>query len=245
MRIEIVADYEMLSKRAATLVLEAVAQKPEPVLALPTGNTPIGMYKELVKAYREGRTDISRLWAFALDEYAGVSPEDEHSFAFFLRHHFIDQVGLGDRFDHLHGNAPDLAAECIRYEQAILAKDGLDLAILGLGVNGHIAFNEPGTAFDSRAHVVDLAASTREANAGYFPDGFRIPDKGVTMGIGTVLGADKILVIASGKNKAPIVARIINSEPTTDIPASALKNHPHVLLLLDEEAASEYKRSLA
>ncbi|MGI6128752.1 MAG: glucosamine-6-phosphate deaminase [bacterium] len=241
MRIEVVADYETLSKRAAQIVLEMLTERPDAVLALPTGNTPIGLYKELVKAYREGQQDFSKLKAFALDEYASVPPEDEHSFGFFLRHHFIDQVGMGDRFDHLHGNAPDLTMECSRYEQAILASGGLDLAILGLGVNGHIAFNEPGTPFDSRAHVVNLAASTRDANAGYFPDGFRIPDKGVTMGIGTVLQANQILVMASGKSKAPIVARIITTDPTVDIPASALKNHPNVLFLLDEEAASEWK----
>lgn len=242
MRIEVAADYKTLSKRAAEFVLGKVAERPETVLALPTGNTPIGMYKELVKAHQTGKADLSRLWVFALDEYAGIAPQDEHSFCYFLRRHFIDQVGLTDRFDHIHGNAPDLVAECKRYEAAIADKGGLDLAVLGLGVNGHIAFNEPGTLFDSRTHVVDLATSTREANAGYFPDGFRIPDQGVSMGIGTVLAAREILVIASGKSKAPIVARIIAEEPTCAIPASALKRHPDVLLLLDEEAADEWKR---
>lgn len=242
MKIEVVADYEALSKRAAAFVLEVVAERPESVLALPTGNTPIGMYEQMVKACREGKADFSRLWLFALDEYAGVAPEDEHSFGFFLKSHFINPVGLTERFDHLHGNAPDLAKECTRYEAAMAAKGGLDLAVLGLGVNGHIAFNEPGTSFDSLTHVVDLAVSTREANAGYFPDGFRIPDQGVSMGIGTVLAARRILVIASGKSKAPIVNRIITEPPTVDIPASALKGHPNVLLLLDEEAAHLWKR---
>ncbi|HHV07425.1 MAG TPA: glucosamine-6-phosphate deaminase [Firmicutes bacterium] len=242
MKVEVVADYEALSERAAAFVLEKVVEQPELVLALPTGNTPIGMYKRLVKAHQEGRADFSRLWPFALDEYANVAPQDEHSFGFFLHRHFIDPVGLTNRFDHLQGNAPDLVTECARYEAAIAAKGGLDLAILGLGVNGHIAFNEPGTPFDSRTHVVSLADSTREANAGYFPDGFRIPNEGISMGIGTVLAAREILVIASGKSKAPIVERIINEEPTTDIPASALKAHPNVLLIVDEEAACVWKR---
>ena len=237
-KIEIVADYEALSKRAAAIVLDRVTQRPETVLALPTGNTPIGMYKQLVQAYWEGRTDFGQVWAFALDEYAEVPAEDRHSFSSFLRHHFIDPVGLAARFDHLRGEASDLKAESKGYERAFAARGGLDLDVLGLGVNGHIAFNEPPTPFDSRTHVVDLAGSTREANASYFPDGFPIPNRGVTMGIGTILEAQEILVIASGSSKAPIVARIVTAEPTVDIPASALKGHPHVMLLLDEEAAA-------
>ncbi|NMA55623.1 MAG: glucosamine-6-phosphate deaminase [Firmicutes bacterium] len=238
MNIKIVADYETLSREAAAIVASKIAAGPKTVLALPTGNTPIGMYKQLVRLYREGKVDLSRVWVFALDEYARVPASDQHSFSYFLRQHLIDPAGLGPRFDHLRGEAACFETECRRYEQAIAARGGLDLAVLGLGVNGHIAFNEPGTSFDSRTHVVDLAASTREANASYFPDGFKIPAQGLTMGIGTILAAKEILLLASGKSKAAIMAHIMAAEPAPAIPASALKTHPRTTWLLDQEAAA-------
>ncbi|HKM38746.1 MAG TPA: glucosamine-6-phosphate deaminase [bacterium] len=242
MNIEIVADYNALSKKAAAIVLNKIAQKPELVLALPTGNSPIGMYKELVQTQQTGGADLSRIWVFTLDEYAHLPAADPHSFAFFMQCHLIDPLGIESRFDHIQGEAPDLPAECKRYEEAIAAKGGLDLAVLGLGVNGHIAFNEPGTPFDSRTQLVDLTASTRHANADYFAGSFIIPRQGITMGIGTILEAKEILVLASGKSKAQIVARIFASNPSPGLPASALKEHPRVSWLLDRDAAADYNK---
>lgn len=239
MKIVVVPDYRALSQKAAEMVLRVLSLKPDSVFALPTGNTPIGLYEELVKISDQEKADLSKIKAFALDEYVGVPPEDEHSFGFFLRQRLIDKIQLQDRFDHLRGNAIDLFRECSRYEEAIKAAGGIDMAILGLGVNGHIAFNEPGTPFASRTHVVDLAVTTRDSNTSYFPDGFCIPDRGISMGIGTILAARQIMVLANGKSKAKIVSDIVRLKPTTKIPATALKTHDSVMLIVDEEAASQ------
>ncbi|HHY91792.1 MAG TPA: glucosamine-6-phosphate deaminase, partial [Firmicutes bacterium] len=212
------------------------AADPELVLGLPSGNTPLGLYRRLQRAVQEGRCDLSRVTVFALDEYAGVAPADPHSFAYFLQQHLVSRMKLGC-FHYLHGDAPDLAAECARYEELLQSAGGLDLVLLGLGLSGHVAFNEPGTAFTSRTHVARLAPLTRVVNTRYFSAAFTIPYYGLTLGLGTLLEARELVLLASGAEKASQVAQLLATPPGPELPATILKLHPNALLLLDKAAA--------
>ena len=210
------------------------------VLGLPTGGTVVDMYGFLCEMYRQGELDFSSVITFNMDEYAGLAPDDPHSYHFYMKHHLFDGVNLQPQNTHiLNGLAPDLLQECNHYETAIKQAGGIRLFLGGVGQNGHLAFNEPGSSFASRTRPVTLEPSTRRANARFFDgDESRVPAQALSVGIGTVLDADELLFLASGETKAQAIARLSLGEITTKWPITALKTHPRATLLVDEAAAS-------
>jgi glucosamine-6-phosphate deaminase len=231
MRVLFARDYQDLSRQAAGLVAEAVRARPQLVLALAAGNTPVGMYRELVRMYREFRLDFSRVSFLQLDEYVGLRPDHPQSFRVFLWRVFLNFINV--RRANVY--VPDDS-----YEDTIRKLGGIDLLICGVGANGHLAFNEPGSALDSKTRVVELAPETVESIRANFGQA-EVPRQGITMGLRTMLDARRILMLASGTRKAEILARAVAGEISTDVPASLLQRHPNVTLLADEEAASIYR----
>ena len=252
MRWETVRDAGELAERAARRLLEAIAADPRAVLGLPTGTTPVGMYRRLVSACAARPGCFGEVSTFNLDEYVELPPEHPASYRSFMERHLFAHVDLAPERARLpDGNAAAvrrespalsleeaLAVECLRYERDIAAAGGLSLAVLGLGVNGHIAFNEPGSHHDSRTRVVELAAATRRANAPHFPGG-HVPRRAITMGIGTILESRGLVLLASGAGKAEAVERLRAGRVSEAFPASALHRHPDVTVLVDRAAAGE------
>lgn len=225
-------DYASLSARAASFFLAAIRDNPRIVLGLPTGQTPLGMYERVVadcaREYRCFRDVVT----FNLDEYAGISCEHPGSYCSFMQRMLFDHVDIAPENAHIpDGAAPDLDAECACYERDIAAAGGLALTFLGLGSNGHIAFNEPGTPWTSRTRVVELAESTRAANAALFP-GEAVPSRAITMGIATILASRRIVLLASGERKRAAIERLRSGERSEDFPASALHAHADVTVLV-------------
>jgi glucosamine-6-phosphate deaminase len=230
---ETLDDYDALSERAAGILLHSIRRNPKIVLGLPTGRTPIGMYQRVVARCKAEYHCFRDVTTFNLDEYVGIPRDHPASYFMFMKRHLFDHVDIDPERTHIpNGMAPDLSAECVRYEEEIRDAHGLDLTFLGLGSNGHIAFNEPGTPFDSRTHVVALSESTRKSNAALFlvqP----VPTHAITMGIGTILDSREIVLLASGARKREAIARLRSGEETTQFPASALWRHPKVTVLVD------------
>jgi glucosamine-6-phosphate deaminase len=222
---------DALSTHAAALLLNAIRESPRIVLGLPTGRTPIGMYARVVgECAREYRC-FSDVVTFNLDEYAGVPREHPGSYSTYMKRHLFDHVDIDPSNAHIpDGTAPDLDAECRRYEDEIRSAGGLALTFLGLGHNGHIGFNEPGSPFDARTRVVELAPSTRAANAEFFPDG-NVPAHAITMGIGTILESRAIVLLAAGAGKRETIERLRSGVVDESFPASALWKHPDVTVL--------------
>lgn len=218
-------DYGALSRRAAELLLAAIRDDPRCVLGLPTGRTPIGMYDHVIAECTRQYHCFTGVTTFNLDEYAGIPREHPGSYFIYMKQHLFDHVDLDPENAHIpHGDAPDLDAECARYEREIAAAGSLGLTFLGLGQNGHIGFNEPGTPFDSRTRVVELSHSTRIANADLFADR-KVPTHAITIGIGTILDSKRIVLLASGESKRDAVARLRTSDIDESFPASALWTH--------------------
>lgn len=228
---ETLADYHALSDRAADILLSAIRRNPRIVLGLPTGRTPVKMYERVVAACSREYHCFGDVVTFNLDEYVGIDAAHPGSYCMFMNQHLFAHVDMKKSNAHIpNGMALDAVAECARYEREIAAAGGLDLTFLGLGSNGHIGFNEPGTPFDSRTRVVALTESTRAANAPLFPDG-NVPTHAITMGIGTILESKSIVLLASGDKKRPAIERLRSGEITEDFPASALWRHPDVTVL--------------
>jgi glucosamine-6-phosphate deaminase len=234
MQLEWTDTAEAFADRAASHVARLLAETPGAAVALPTGSTPIGLYGRLRAMAAAGELALSRARFFNLDEYVGVAPGNRHSFAAFLRRHILDEADIpAGHIRLLRGDAPDLAAEAAAHDAAVAAVGGLDLAILGLGNNGHIAFNEPGAPWDAGTHVVPLTETTRIANAAYFPDGFEVPSHGLTMGIGMIRAARRVLLMVSGAAKAEALAALLDGRPDPDWPVTALCGHPDVTVVAD------------
>jgi len=224
--------YEDLSARAAQILLATIRADPRAVLGLPTGRTPIGLYRRVVTECSREYHCFRDVTTFNLDEYAGIAPSHPGSYHAFMQQQLFDYVDVQPGNAHIpNGIAPDLGAECARYETLIRDAGGLGMTFLGLGTNGHIGFNEPGTPFDSRTRVVALTESTRAANAPLFPDG-HVPTQAITMGIGTILGSGSIVLLASGEKKRDAIARLHGGEVTEAFPASALWKHGNVRVLV-------------
>ncbi len=222
---------DSLADHAATRLLAAIRTSPKIVLGLPTGRTPIGMYERVVRECEREYHCFREVVTFNLDEYAGVPREHPGSYYAYMKQHLFDHVDLDPRNAHLpDGTASDLDAECVRYEKAIRDAGGLALTFLGLGRNGHIGFNEPGSPFEARTRVVELAASTRAANAEFFPDG-EVPTHAITMGIATILESREIVLLATGAGKQEAIERLRSGEIDPSFPASALWKHPNVTVL--------------
>lgn len=231
MRWEECADYGALSRRAADILLGAIREDPRLVLGLPTGRTPVGMYDRVITECSRAYHCFREVTTFNLDEYAGIPREHPGSYFNYMKHHLFDHVDIDPANAHIpHGDAPDLDAECARYEREIADAGSLGLTFLGLGQNGHIGFNEPGTPFDSRTRVVELSHSTRIANADLFTDR-KVPTHALTIGIATILESKRIILLASGESKRDAIARLESGAIDESFPASALWKHRECTVL--------------
>jgi glucosamine-6-phosphate deaminase len=225
-----------------SMIARELVKKPGLVLGLATGRTMDGVYRELRWRHVEGGLDFSRCRTFNLDEYVGLRPEDPDSYHRYMRENLFRHVNLAEDHTHLpDGSAFDLEAECRDYEQRIAAAGGIDLQLLGIGVNGHIGFNEPDSCWSSRTRVVDLSPLTLEQNSSLFTSSDQVPARAVTMGMATILEARSCLLLATGAAKAEVLAAAIEGPVTTALPASALRRHPHCTVVLDEAAASRLR----
>jgi glucosamine-6-phosphate deaminase len=239
MRVIVERDAGKAADAAARLIAGTLSARAEATLALPTGRTAAAVYASLVAEHRGGRARFAGAVLFDLDEFAGVTREDPRSFAAFLRAHLLAHVDADARHVHLlDGAARHWRDEAARHERAIAAAGGLDLAVLGIGGNGHIGFNEPAAALPAATHRVRLAPATRRRHGSAFGSAARVPRYALTMGVGTILRARRVLLVATGKEKARIVARALEGPLTTRVPASLLQAHPDVIAVLDRDAAS-------
>jgi len=227
------------SRLAAALIAKALRAKPHMVLGLATGATMAPIYAELVRLHREENLDFSLCRTFNLDEYVGIPPDDPHSFRYFMNRHLFDLVNIDKRNTHVpNGLADDFREECLRYERLIKECGGIDLQLLGIGVDGHIGFNEPLSSLLSRTREKALTPATIEQNAKYFSSPSSVPRRGITMGVGTILDSRECLLVATGREKADIVARAFEGPITSMVTASALQLHPRCRVIVDEAAAS-------
>ena len=239
MKIISAKDYEAMSRQAANIIAAQVILKPNCVLGLATGGTPVGTYKELIAKYQAGELDFSAVKTVNLDEYVGLDVTSDQSYVYFMRDNLFHHVNIDLANTNVPcGVADDLEAECARYDELIRSYGGIDLQLLGLGHNGHIAFNEPADHFPVGTHKVDLDDSTIQANKRFFEKEEDVPRSALTMGIGSIMGARKILMVVNGKGKAEIVKKAFFGPVTPEVPASVLQLHPDFTLVADEEALS-------
>ena len=237
MRIIEANDYKDMSRKAANIISAQVIMKPDSVLGLATGSTPIGLYEQLVEWYKKGDLDFSKISTVNLDEYKGLDRENDQSYYYFMHDHLFNHVNIRPECTNVpNGMEPDAEKECRRYEALIDSLSGADLQLLGLGHNGHIGFNEPAPVFEKMTHCVDLTESTIEANKRFFASADEVPKQAYTMGIGTIMKAKKILVVVSGEDKAEIVAKAFSGDVTPEVPASILQMHQDVTVVADEAA---------
>ncbi len=240
MRIYCAKDYKDLSRKAANIISAQIIMKPNCVLGLATGSTPIGTYQQLIEWYKKGDLDFSEVKTVNLDEYKGLSGENNQSYRYFMNTNLFHNVNVKmENTNILNGLAKDDEEECQRYNRLIQKLGGIDLQLLGLGHNGHIGFNEPNTAYDKETHLVELSQNTIDANARLFENKEDVPRYAYTMGIKTILQAKTILVIANGEDKADIVKKAFTGEVTPEVPASILQMHSNVILIGDEAALSK------
>ena len=240
MKIYKAKDYKEMSRKAANIISAQVIMKPNCVLGLATGSTPIGTYDQLVEWYNKGDLDFSEVTTVNLDEYKGLPRTNDQSYYYFMHQHLFDRVNIDpERTNVPNGMEPDAEKECGRYEELIRSLGGVDLQLLGLGHNGHIGFNEPGEAFEKETHCVDLTESTIEANKRFFASADDVPKQAYTMGIKTIMQAKKILIVVNGENKADIVERAFFGPVTPEVPASILQLHNDVTLVGDEAALAK------
>ena len=240
MRIYKAKDYVDMSRKAANIVSAQVIMKPNCVLGLATGSTPIGLYNQLVEWYNKGDLDFSEVMTVNLDEYKGLSRDNDQSYYYFMHQNLFDHVNIPAENTYLpNGMEPDSQKECQEYTDLLQSLGGVDLQLLGIGHNGHIGFNEPGEAFDKQVHCVNLTQSTIEANKRFFASADDVPKQAYTMGIKTIMQAKKILIVASGEDKAEIVRDAFFGPITPKVPASVLQLHNDVTLVADEAALSK------
>jgi glucosamine-6-phosphate deaminase len=236
-------DYDGMSRKAASLVAEELRKNKKLVLGLATGSTPLGLYKELIRMHKEEGLDFSQVRTFNLDEYLGLDPTHDQSYHYFMFQNLFNHINVDKRNVHIpDGKAKDPTAFCRDYEKLIKAAGGIDVQVLGIGSNGHIAFNEPGSPADSRTRVVSLTAQTIKDNARFFKDDSEVPRKAISMGIGTITEARSIILLASGQNKADAIAKTVEAPPTVNVPASLLQRHKDTTIVVDKKAASALTR---
>lgn len=237
----IVSDsYDAMSGEAARLVADRLRKKPNMVLGLATGSTPLGLYRELVRLHREEGLDFSKVTTFNLDEYVGVPPTHVHSFHSYMREHLFQWLNIGERNIYIPlGMTKDIDRFCSWYEQRIRECGGIDLQVLGIGANGHIAFNEPGSSLGSRTRIKTLTGTTRMDNARFFSSGDEVPRYAITMGVGTIMEARELLLVASGAMKAAPLRAAVEGPITALCPASIIQMHQKAFVFTDREAAAE------
>ena len=232
-------NYDEVSKEAFK-VMKTVLDKGNPVLGLATGSSPVGLYKEMIRDHKENGTSYKNILTWNLDEYVGIPRTHEQSYWTFMHENLFNFIDIPEENIHVPvGESEDEEAECVKYEESMKGHT-VDIQVLGIGSDGHIAFNEPGTPFDSLTHLMDLTEQTRKDNARFFDNDInQVPKRSITMGLASIMRAKKIIVIATGKNKAEAVYGMLKGPKTTDCPASILQDHPDVTVLLDKAAASK------
>jgi glucosamine-6-phosphate deaminase len=244
MKVIIVKTYEDMSKIAAKEMAKLLYVKPEAVLGLATGSTPEGVYKELIELNKEHRVDFSKVTSYNLDEYKGLQGDHPQSYRYFMDTHLFNHMNIDKSRTHVpNGVAENLDKECAEYDEAIEKAGGIDLQLLGIGTNGHIGFNEPSDFLNLNTHVTDLTEDTIKANSRFFEHIDEVPTQAVTMGLGSIMKAKKIILLASGEKKAEIISKLVEDKISTRVPASMLQVHPNVLVIVDEAAASLLKKT--
>ncbi len=237
MKVIVTKNYEEMCKKAARLIAAQITMKEDSVLGLATGSTPLGIYQELVKEYQADRLDFSEVCTVNLDEYMGLSGDHEQSYRYFMDHNLFDHINVPKKYTYVpNGLAADPEDECEDYELLIQQLGGVDLQLLGIGCNGHIGFNEPDDHFPMETHVTQLTGSTIEANSRFFASANEVPKQAVTMGIGTIMRAKKILLVANGENKAQAIYDTLFGPVSPSCPASILRFHQDVTVIVDEAA---------
>ena len=232
-----VKNYEEMSAKAAAYLIEKIRSNPAIKLGLATGGTPVGLYAELINDHQQNGTSYQDVTTFNLDEYIGLLPNDPQSYRYFMDHKLFNHIDIKKDQTHVpSGTASDTKQECLRYEELLKSHGGIDLQVLGIGGNGHIGFNEPGTPFDTETHVIELADSTREANARYFDSIDEVPAQAITMGIATIMRSKEILLLVSGEEKSGALLQLLQGKVNENIPASILNTHPCVTIIADEAA---------
>ncbi len=227
-----VDSYEKMSRDAANIISAQVIIKPDSVLGLATGSSPVGTYKQLIEWYKKGDLDFSKTISVNLDEYVGLDGENDQSYRYFMNHNFFDHINIPKEQTFVpNGRALDLQKECLEYDEKIKELGGIDLQLLGIGLDGHIGFNEPDDYFEKNTHIVDLHESTIEANSRFFASRDEVPTKAVTMGMVSIMQAKKILLIANGANKKEILEKAFFGPITPQIPASILQLHPDITVI--------------
>lgn len=236
MKVLVCKDYDELSKEAFKVMKDVVANNPKAVLGLATGSSPEGLYAEMIKDHKENGTSYKEVSSFNLDEYVGIDRNDKNSYYTFMNEKLFSGIDID--LNNTHVPYGSTQADCDAYEEA-MNEVSIDIQVLGIGQNGHIGFNEPGTSFDVLTHIVDLTQSTLEANSRYFDnDPNKVPKQAMSMGIATIMKAKKILLVANGTQKAEAVKAMVEGPVSEDCPASALQNHPDVTVVVDQEAGS-------
>lgn len=242
MLVYIKKDFEEMSKAGAQIVAELLRKKPNCVLGFATGSTPLGLYKELIRLYRHEGLDFSKVTTFNLDEYVGLPPEHDQSYHYFMWENLFKHINVDRRFVHIPmGMAQNIEAHCEWYETQIEQAGGLDLQILGIGANGHIAFNEPGSSLGSRTRIKTLTGTTREANARFFKNPNEVPKYAITMGVGTIMDAKHVLLLANGAAKAEAIVATCEGPITALWPATIVQMHRQATVIVDQAAAAKLK----
>ena len=239
MKTIICKNYDEISKVASKLICDEVNKKPDITLGLATGSTPLGTYKEIINLYNEGKVDFNKVKTFNLDEYYNLPKSNEQSYDYFMKENFFNHINIDLNNTNIpNGLASDIETECKEYDLSILNNGGIDLQILGIGANAHIAFNEPSDTFKIGTSLVDLTQSTIQANSRFFEKIEDVPTQAISMGIGSIFKAKKIILIASGKSKAEAIYKTLNEDINPQVPSSILQLHNDVTLILDEDSAS-------
>ncbi len=238
MRIIVCKNYDEMSKKASQIIASQVTLKPNSILGLATGSTPIGMYKNLVKMYNGNEVDFSEVKTFNLDEYYQLPRDNDQSYYYFMYENLFNHINVKkENINIPNGMNKDIEAECENYDKAIKNIGGVDIQVLGIGHNGHIGFNEPASIFKKGTNLVNLKESTIRANSRFFKSIDDVPKKAVTMGIGSIFTAKKIMLMASGQEKAEAIYNTVHGDITPKVPSSILQLHEDVVLILDEQAA--------
>ena len=241
MKVIITKNYDEMSEKAFEVMANVVKNKPDAIIGLATGSTPVGLYKNMIKDHKENGTSYKNIKTTNLDEYAGLDYTSDQSYIYFMRNNLFDHIDIDLKNTNIeNGKATDRQAECDRYNK-LLENMQQDIQVLGIGSNGHIAFNEPGTPFGSVTHIVDLTENTIKDNARFFSSIDDVPRQAFTMGLKNIMNAKQILILANGKNKAKAVYGLVKGEVTTEVPASILQLHPDCVLVCDEDAGSLIK----
>lgn len=238
-----VKDYKELSQKAADLIIDRIKRSPSFNLGLATGETPIETYRLMIEDHQKNGTCYQQVKTFNLDEYVGLGCEHEQSYHYFMKKYLFNHINIPNENTYIPNGKELGSAECDHYENLISQLGGIDLQLLGIGRNGHIGFNEPGTSFESKTHVIELTPSTREANAKFFGRMEDVPTQAITMGISTIMQSKEILLIISGESKKEALYNLIHHGIDEAFPASALKGHPNVTVIVDEAACGDTKLS--